>query len=236
MTTYIGSELNLFAKAINWKSYYGRMMKKYLGEDILEVGAGIGSTTESLCDGARNRWVCLEPDREMAAAIQSKISIGLLPDCCEAFHGAVQDLSAESLFDTIIYIDVLEHILEDAKEMAASMEHLKRSGHLIVLSPAHQFLYTSFDKEIGHHRRYNHKTLLATVPRRLRLVELRYLDCVGMFASLGNRFLLRSSMPTERQIELWDKMMIPLSRAFDPLSGYKFGKSILGVWRKDWDQ
>jgi hypothetical protein len=55
---------------------------------------------------------------------------------------------------------------------------------------------------------------------------------VGIFASLGNRLLTRASMPTEAQIGLWDRWMVPLSRWIDPLLAYQVGKSVLAVWRR----
>jgi hypothetical protein len=117
-------------------------------------------------------------------------------------------------------------------ELSRAATLLKESGHLIVLSPAHQWLYTPFDREIGHYRRYSKKSLNEITPLRLRCVELRYLDSIGMLASLGNRLLLKSSMPTAGQINFWDKRLVPLSIFFDSLLQYRLGKSILGVWRK----
>ena len=67
----------------------------------------------------------------------------------------------------------------------------------------------------------------------LRLVRLRFLDTVGLAASLANRLFLKQSMPSASQIRLWDGAMVPLSRFVDPLSGYRLGKSILGVWRRE---
>ena len=55
---------------------------------------------------------------------------------------------------------------------------------------------------------------------------------VGVIAALGNRLLLRQAMPTERQILLWDRVMIPCSRLIDPLIRYRIGKSILAVWER----
>jgi hypothetical protein len=60
-----------------------------------------------------------------------------------------------------------------------------------------------------------------------------YLDAAGLLASAGNRLLLRQSMPTERQILAWDRLMIPISRAIDPLFGHRLGKSVLGVWQRE---
>jgi hypothetical protein len=56
------------------------------------------------------------------------------------------------------------------------------------------------------------------------------LDSVGLFASLANRFMLAAAMPSPRQIALWDKLLIPVSRVLDNVTGHKFGKSIVAVW------
>ena len=62
---YVGSELDLFAAALNWKTYWSRQIRPFLKGDILEVGAGIGSNTRFLDPGNAGRWVCLEPDPEL---------------------------------------------------------------------------------------------------------------------------------------------------------------------------
>jgi 2-polyprenyl-3-methyl-5-hydroxy-6-metoxy-1,4-benzoquinol methylase len=113
---YIGSELELFARAENWKAYYAKFLRRYLAGDVLEVGAGIGATTLALSDGSQKRWVCLEPDPALAATLLAKISDRELPACCSAMTGTLSDLSREDLFDAVIYIDVLEHIEGDAGE------------------------------------------------------------------------------------------------------------------------
>jgi hypothetical protein len=59
-----------------------------------------------------------------------------------------------------------------------------------------------------------------------------YVDSAGMLASLGNRFLLKSRMPTEAQIVTWDKVLIPISRWLDRLLSWSVGKTIIAIWRK----
>ena len=230
--SYTGSELELFERAENWKAYYQNLIKAYLGREVLEVGAGIGATTRMLCSQKQTRWLCLEPDPAMGDRLRFLITNRELPSNCQVRVGLVMDLQPEEMFDTIIYIDVLEHIANDREELKASCSHLKPGGFLVVLSPAHQSLYTPFDEAIGHHRRYNKHTLSAAVPEDLERIELKYLDSVGAIASLGNRFVLKSNLPSARQLSVWDKLMIPLSRVVDPLLGYRAGKSVLGVWRK----
>jgi len=229
---YVGTELDLFAAAVHWKSYVGRQVRPYLGRDVLEVGAGNGGTTRVLCQGGADRWVCLEPDRSLADRLIASIGAGELPDCCRIQIGTLADLGERDFFDTILYMDVLEHIADDRAELAGAALHLQAGGHLIVLAPAHQWLFTPFDEAVGHFRRYTRQTLRSAAPEGLALVRLVYLDSIGMIASLGNRLVLHSSIPSPRQIAVWDRLMVPLSRLADPLVGYSLGKSVLAVWSK----
>jgi SAM-dependent methyltransferase len=229
---YVGTELDLFATAERWKAYVRSQVGPYLGRQVLEVGAGHGGTTRMLCDRGPSRWVCLEPDSSLASRLIASISSGELPDCCEARIGTLTDLDEKDRFDTILYMDVLEHIADDRAELARAALQLQKGGHLVVLAPAHQWLFTPFDEAIGHYRRYTKTSLRAAAPDELGLARLVYLDSIGMLASLGNRLVLKSSMPSRGQIALWDRLMVPMSRIADPLLGYSLGKSVLAVWKK----
>src|SRR3982751_1814330 len=116
-------------------------------------------------------------------------------------------------------------------QKAASL--LKSNGHLLILSPANEFLFSPFDKAIGHYRRYNRSTLTAIIPLQLKKISVRYLDSVGYFASLANKLALQQKYPTEKQIRIWDRWMIPVSKLTDKIFFHSFGKSILGIWRKE---
>ncbi len=229
---YCGAELDLFAAAENWKSYVRAAVRRYLGRAVLEVGAGNGNTTRALCRGKFERWVCLEPDAELAGQLSAASSRGELPDCCHVRIGTLADLDEENHYDTILYMDVLEHIADDHRELTLAASQLAPGGHLIVLAPAHQWLFTPFDESIGHYRRYTKRTLRDAAPEDLSLVRLAYMDSVGMLASLGNRLVLKSAMPSPQQIEIWDRMMVPCSRVVDWTLLYTLGKSVLGVWQR----
>jgi SAM-dependent methyltransferase len=230
---YAGLELELFARAHRWKAYLADLLRPHLTGDVLEVGAGLGATTAALCDGRQRRWVCLEPDPDMAKGLERAIGEGRLPGCCRVVAGTLTDLLAADRFDAIAYVDVLEHIRDDAAELARAAGHLVPGGRLVVVAPAHSWLYSPFDAAIGHHRRYTTGSLSGVVPAGLTRVTVRYLDAVGLLASAANRVLLRQRLPDRRQLALWDGWMVPLSRAVDPLLGFRVGKSILGVWRTD---
>jgi SAM-dependent methyltransferase len=224
---YLGSELAVFAHAHNWKRYVRSQIQRYLTGDVLEVGAGIGSNALVYAGGPHTRWLCLEPDPALAGQIRHNPSLR----ACEVMVGTVVDLAPTERFDAIIYMDVLEHIADDEEELRRSAWHLRAGGRLVVLAPAHQWLFTPFDRAVGHFRRYNATTLRKIGPPGLSLERLRYLDAVGIAASVCNRLILSSASPNAGQIRTWDRLLVPLSRGVDFLLGHRLGKSILAVWR-----
>ena len=230
--SYVGNELELFKNATVWKNYFGRIIKPYLKDTVLEVGAGIGGTTKYLCDGTQNKWMCLEPDPDLYRELEKKIQTQQLPDCCICYKGITRDLPLNEKYDAIMYIDVIEHIEHDHDELAFAKTLLKDKGHLIVLVPAHQFLFSPFDKAIGHYRRYSKRRLRDAAPPELQLTNIRYLDSSGLLASLVNKFFLKQEYPTLRQINFWDKTMVPVSKITDRLTSYTIGKTVLGIWQK----
>lgn len=215
--SYAGRELDIFAHAQRWKRYWSAKLRLYISGDVLEVGAGIGANTAVLRAATKGRWLCLEPDPELASQIQGQ----------EVRVGTLRDVAADR-FDTILYIDVLEHIEDDEGELARAMQLLRSGGRIIVLAPAHQSLFSPFDAAIGHFRRYDRASLSRISPGPIE--KMFYLDSVGLFASAANRVLLRQSMPTLGQIQTWDRWIIPASRLIDPVLGV--GKTIVGIWRK----
>jgi SAM-dependent methyltransferase len=229
---YEGDELKIFQHAVQWKSYYRGHIRPYLRGRVLEVGGGIGATSQLLCDGEQQEWVILEPDGSLIAQMQTRFAEAPLPAPSRIVEGTLAKLSSGELFDAILYIDVLEHIEDDRGELLAAADHLAPGGRVIVLAPAHPFLYSEFDRAIGHFRRYSAKSLRAAAPSALRVEKLLYLDSVGMIASLANRLLLRSGQPSLGQIRFWDSVLVRLSRIVDPIPRYRLGKSVLAVWRR----
>jgi len=229
---YIGAELEIFAHARNWKSYYGFLLKSYFGQRVLEVGAGLGATTLTLYDQKVIEWICLEPDQSFYELLEKRIREKELPAACKAIHGTLADLDPGDIYDTIIYIDVVEHIENDKAEIQTASRHLNPGGKIIILSPAHQWLFTPFDRAIGHFRRYSRVTLSAIGPADCIEEKIIYLDSAGMLLSLANKLLLQQSMPTVKQILFWDRWIIPISKILDRLLFFRLGKSVVGIWKR----
>jgi ubiquinone/menaquinone biosynthesis C-methylase UbiE len=229
-SSYAGTELDVFSHAENWKRYVARHIGVYLQGQVLEVGAGIGSATRAFCNGGQQRWVCLEPDPGLSARARSTLGRECLN--CEFIAGSLDDLPDGETFNAILYMDVLEHIAGDRLELISASHRLQPGGVICVLAPAHPWLYSEFDKAIGHFRRYTKSAFVAMDLPGLKLERMRYVDCCGLLPSAMNRFILKSPLPTLRQITFWDRVLVPLSRLIDPITVYSAGKSVLAVWRR----
>ena len=138
-------------------------------------------------------------------------------------------------FDVILYLHVLEHIEEDEKEIRNATEKLKPGGYLIVMAPAHQKIYGKLDKAVGHHRRYE-KEFFERKFENLSIVSLKFLDSIGYILYYLNRIVFSTeTFPSDFKIMIWDKIFTPLTIIIDFILGYKFGKCLVAVYKKNKD-
>ena len=230
---YPGKELELFAEARNWKRYWASKLRPFIGGRVLDVGAGLGGNLAYLAQGEGiEEWRLLEPDKGMADTLKQTQERGAFPAYCQVTEGTLAALPEEPDYDSLLYIDVLEHIEEDAEEVRQATKRLAPGGRLVVLAPAHQALSSPLDDAVGHHRRYTAKSLAALTPSGLKIEKSFYLDSLGIAASLANRVLFRKSLPSSANIKIWDRFLVPLSRFTDWACGYRIGKTVVVIWRK----
>ena len=244
--TYPGTELDLFAVAFRWKAYWASVVAPFLGSCVLEVGAGIGGSIKPLLSARPGieRLLLLEPDTRLINSLSHEISSHSDPRV-QVHAGTTSDLLSHTTqaddvnnrlqnakFDSVLYIDVLEHIHDDAAELRLAYQLLAPNGRLIILAPAHQALFSPFDQAVGHYRRYSRRTLSKLVPEGMTLEASRYLDSLGLILSLMNKLVLSSAAPTRTQIRFWDSCVIPLSRILDRLLDYRVGKTVVMIFRK----
>lgn len=223
---YTGNELELFARALRWKHYWSSLVYPLIKGDVLEVGSGLGANIRFLHNMRLHSWTALEPDNSLLE--HSREVCADLP--VRFIHGDLAAIERCPSYDTILYIDVLEHIEHDQTELLEAAARLRSGGHLIILVPAFMFLYSPFDEAIGHCRRYTRNTLRRIIPPALKEVRMNYLDAAGMVLSLSNRMLLQRKEPNLQQVLFWDRFIVPISRVFDRLIAYSWGRSLLGVW------
>ena len=228
---YKGSELELFSKATNWSNYIRHVLAPYIHGEVVEVGAGIGTRTLQLCNLSK-RWIALEPDNKMYLVIQSLLAENNTIQNVELQCAKLADSNLINAPDTILYLDVLEHIEDDASELMLAANLLESGGKIIVIAPAHQYLYSDFDKSIEHYRRYNKLMLKNITPKNMVLEEFKMLDSAGLLASLGNKIFLKSPLPSMLQVKVWDSFLVKASRILDIFFNFKIGKTVFAIYTK----
>jgi len=221
-------ELECFDEAKNWRKYQFENVLKYINSSVLEVGPGTGNNVQYYRDKA-SEITLLEINKDTADSLKSK------------FKGdkkiTVQNSdinSQERKFDTILYMDVLEHIEDDEKEINRALEQLKPGGNIIFFIPAYQFLYSDFDKAIGHVKRYTkHFFLTFKRDKKISITELKYFDSIGFFMALLNKLFNKDKIETiGLGIKIWNKLIF-LSKIMDLIFFNKFGKSLLCIMKKN---
>tara|TARA_B100001939_G_scaffold347051_1_gene367501 strand:- start:1243 stop:1923 length:681 start_codon:yes stop_codon:yes gene_type:complete len=223
---YPGKELEIFDKATFWRKYIYFLVKRYLKSGVLEVGAGIGSFTENYKNNFSNITLT-ELDRQNIKRLRLRFKgsgISIKPQYTSKI---------KKKFNTILYMNVLEHIKNDKKEISIALGKLKKNGYLIILVPAHNELYTKFDKEIGHFRRYKINFFKKLKFKNVKIEKLIYLDCLGYFLYfLNKQFYKNEIYPSESKIFIWDKFFTPFTLFIDKIFNYKFGKNVLCIIKK----
>ena len=223
---YPGKELESFDKATVWRFYIYKQIKKYLKKSILEVGAGIGSFTSNYMHLSKDITLT-EIDKTNLILIKEKFKN------TKYFISNKKTKKLKKKYDSIMYLNVLEHIKKDKEELKIAVSKLKKNGFLIILVPAHNKLYSKFDKAVGHHKRYDLEFFKKLKLKETKLEQLYFLDFMGYFLYYINKiFFKNETYPSTFKIFIWDKLFTPITIFLDKLFLYKFGKNILFILKK----
>jgi SAM-dependent methyltransferase len=223
---YPGTELDNFDKAVIWRKYIFLLIKKFIKGKVLEVGAGIGSFTSNY-KNIPTQITLSEIDDDNFSILKNKFNSENI------FFSKKVTNEIDEKYDTIMYLNVLEHIKEDNQEILNAFKKLNNDGHLIILVPAHNKLYSKFDKAVGHFRRYEIDFFNQLKINDSKLIKLIYLDSLGFFLYYLNKIFFKEEVyPSKFKIFLWDKIFTPVSFFLDRILMYKFGKNILYIIKK----
>lgn len=223
---YPGKELDNFDKATIWRKYIFFEIKRFISGNVLEVGAGIGSFTKNY-EHLSEDITLSEVDPINYSIINSKFK--------QKKFTITKNITSnlKNNFNTIMYLNVLEHIKKDKKEVIEALQKLNKGGHLIILVPAHNKLYSKFDKAVGHFRRYETDFFKNLNLKKTKLQKFIYLDTMGYFLYFLNRIFFNEEVyPSKLKIFLWDKIFTPVTFFLDKILFNKFGKNILYVIKK----
>ncbi|HZB02255.1 MAG TPA: methyltransferase domain-containing protein [Actinomycetota bacterium] len=210
--------------------------RPFLKGDVLEVGAGSGAITRRLIEGFPDiSVVALEPADNMFSILQPYAA---LTERVAAEHATLAEFAVRRPrpgFDAVLYVNVLEHIEDDERELRLAAEALRPGGSLLVFGPALELLYAELDHNAGHYRRYSLDQVRRIVEGAgLRVVSLRYFDVLGVLPYFVVYRLLRHTNISSSTVWGYDRGIVPLSRVVQRiLRDPPVGKNVILVAEKD---
>lgn len=224
--------LNTLATADNFNSWMFDTIRPFIKGKVLEVGSGIGNISGLLLNMGNPVWLSdfSIPYRELLQkkfADHSHLSAVLDMDLEDPLFDE-KFASIVGSFDTVIALNVIEHIKKDGQAVANCKKLLKPGGHFIILVPAYQLLYNRFDKELGHYRRYSKKAMQRLISPHLSVMQCRYFNLAGIPGWFVSGSILRNKIIPARQMDIFNAL-VPVFRTMDKLFFYRLGLSVWSV-------
>ena len=224
------------AQAAKFNQWMFETIQPFANGNILEIGSGIGNISEFFLEHKFNITLS-DYDDKYIFQLNSRFSnypnlSGILKIDLQHPEFASNYASIKNKFDTVILLNVLEHLKDDEAALVNARFLLKQEGRIIVLTPSYQFLYSSLDKELGHYRRYTLKKLGSIFTRNNFEIQTGfYFNILGTVAWLYGKMLRLKSIPAG-EMKFYNKL-VPLGKFLDRVSFKKAGLSVVTVARKN---
>ena len=213
--------------AVNYHQWIIDEFEPYLGKTVAEVGAGIGSVSRLLLGKQIKRLFAFEPSLNMYPYLEKELQ---QDDRAKAINDFFSQTHKNEGFDSVVYINVLEHIENDRTELVNALEILKTQGYLLVFVPALSWLYSRVDQQLGHFRRYTKKALRQQlIGAGYYVPEIRYHNTVGALAWLIVARLMHRDPTGGAPVKVYDSLFVPVLKRLEGTRGAPFGQSLFAV-------
>jgi SAM-dependent methyltransferase len=215
--------------AHNYRAALVREFSPFLTGRVLEIGAGIGQFTSSIAKiPAVAELGAVEPDlRFWTSFKQRNPGISVVESSTEA-------KKIQTHWDTVVCINVLEHIQHDRKELELFHDLLaERKGSLCLFVPARPEIYSPIDRDFGHYRRYTMLALRNLLQETgFQVVHLHYFNFIGYFGWWWQFRVLKKRQFDPRSVLFFDRILLPAMHAFETrISRPPVGQSLLAISR-----
>jgi glycosyltransferase involved in cell wall biosynthesis len=221
--------LDALASTHRFNAWMAETVRPYVGKRVLEVGAGIGNIARYLAPG-RKAYVATDLDAEHLTRLRMRflgrpnLAVGGLCDLGKAADFAPY----AGQFDTVVCLNVLEHVEDDLAGLRNIYSALEPGGRAIVLVPQDQSIYGTLDKVLGHFRRYSETELrdrmTATGFRVEQVLRFNRITRPGWYV---NGRILRREEFGRFQLRAFD-ILVPVWKAIDRFIPWK-SVSIIGI-------
>jgi glycosyltransferase involved in cell wall biosynthesis len=215
--------------AHNYRDWIFSFIEPYLGREVLEIGAGHGTFTELLAGDGRSVTATELSARAVGELERRFVGRGNV----RAVHTDVLAGAADRVYDSVVMVNVLEHIKDDVEALVDVRATVRAEGHLILYVPALARLYSDFDQRIGHYRRYKRSTLATLVSEAgFEVVDVRYVNSLGALAWWTFAKKLKRT-PTEGwAVKAYDRYAVRLLRRYESKNPPSVGQSLICIARR----
>jgi 2-polyprenyl-3-methyl-5-hydroxy-6-metoxy-1,4-benzoquinol methylase len=223
--------LNQLAELDRYNKWLYEQFAYCLGRRVLEVGSGTGNITQFLCSEGRD-VVATDIVPAYRDELRRRFSAqrGVAIDAFDLNSRAPRGMVA-SPFDTVVCLNVLEHIEDDMFALGQLGAVMARGGMLALLVPAHKWLYGEFDRAVGHFRRYEKRELATKLSQSgLTLRSLKFFSFAAALPWLVNGRILKRDYLPAGQTSLADRL-VPLLK-LERFIGPPCGLSLIAIAQK----
>jgi SAM-dependent methyltransferase len=220
------------SRAENYFAWQSRLVTRELGRRVVEFGCGLGNFTGMLLDREAIMAVDSNPDCIQRLKQRYPDRNNLHAFVCRAGSPAFSDL-ARFHPDSCVCVNALEHIRDDRQALDGMASILGPGGVVVLLVPAFPALYGPIDRNLGHYRRYSRRSIASlAAATSLRIRKVHYVNAAGFFGWWVNSRILRRRAQSEKQIEIFDRYLVPLLSRLEGMVTPPFGQSLLVVLEK----
>ena len=227
---FYAEDLRQMERAVNYQAWQFRRVEPFLGRRVLEVGGGIGNFTPQLAGDGRT-VVSLEPNGYCFGQREGKTrDLGNVRPLRATVETMDEVLDADERFDSVVLMNVLEHIRDDRAVLMALRERLAPGGRIVVLVPAGQWAFGPTDERLGHYRRYDKaRSRKLFEEAGLGVGFMRYYNFVGIWGWWWNAKMGKREGQSDAQIRLFDRGIVPILCMVERFIRPPVGQSILIV-------
>lgn len=224
---YSGKELEAMAEAKNYCQWIMRYFGPYLGRRVVEIGAGAGTFSALLLNSKGTESLALfEAAHNLFPQLRMRFSDERVRVHCSTFD---RELLCDPP-DSVVMVNVLEHVLDDTGLLSEIYESLRPNGSLLLFVPALEWNYGSLDKAFEHHRRYDKRELKEKLQDAgFRIERVRYVNAMGIASWFLAGNVLRQTTLKAAQVRWYDRWIIPWSFWLEQLWEPPLGQSLLAI-------
>ena len=228
---YPGGELEALSQSPNYYRWLLRHFVPYLGKRVLELGAGIGTVADYLLHNTSiPEFVLVEPADNLFPRLEERFSGG---SRVRLVHGRLEDVVSSLSVDSVIAVNVLEHVVDDTALLRAIHQVLVPGGVVLLFVPALPWLFGTLDESFQHVRRYTKRGLASQLEKTgFSMERLHYFNCFGVIAWFAAGKILRRKTIGVAGARGYDRWIVPWASRVEGHWTPPFGQSLVAVARK----